>query len=215
MTSPGGSPFRVLVVCTGNICRSPQAAELLQAALDDAGDPWRRSVTVTSAGTRAVEGSSMDASAADCLVSLGGDPTRHRAQQVTVAMIDNADLVICMTREHRQAVARLCPASSRYTFLLTELSALVDSAVSAGVFAERGLPTHSLSDPTLPSCLREGVRFVAARRGLTERPDPSTLDVPDPYRRSAKQYRASAGRIQQCVEQLHDSVAAALSRSSP
>lgn len=115
-------PFRILVVCTGNICRSP-AAQLLLAR--DLGP----SVTVESGGTGAVVGRGVHPLMADLLAKDGVDSSGFRARAVTEAIIRNADLVLVMTREHRASVVELAPAAVRRTFTLQEfvrLLAVVD-----------------------------------------------------------------------------------------
>jgi len=60
MTEPGGAPFTVLMVCTGNICRSPVAERLLRAQTEAVGLP----VVVHSAGTQSMVGHGMTPEAA-------------------------------------------------------------------------------------------------------------------------------------------------------
>lgn len=69
--------FRILFVCTANICRSPMAEHLLRgslAALLDTGGAFR--FEVSSAGIRGWDGEPMDPAAAAELRRLGGDPSR-------------------------------------------------------------------------------------------------------------------------------------------
>lgn len=88
---------RVLLVCSGNTCRSPLAEVLLRDALASAG---RDDVTVTSAGTGAWDGA--PASEGSYLVALerGLDLSRHRARVVTRDMIDDADVILAMGSSH-------------------------------------------------------------------------------------------------------------------
>src|SRR5436189_797269 len=93
----------VLFVCTGNICRSPLAASLLERALQERGIE----VTVASAGTGAWDGA--PASEGAYLVGLerGLDLSGHRARLLTRELVEQADLILTMARHHRARVDEL------------------------------------------------------------------------------------------------------------
>jgi protein arginine phosphatase len=93
----------VLFVCTGNICRSPLAASLLERALKERGID----VAVSSAGTGAWDGA--PASEGAYLVGLerGLDLSGHRARLLTRELVERADLILTMARHHRARVDEL------------------------------------------------------------------------------------------------------------
>src|SRR5438046_1965036 len=93
----------VLFVCTGNICRSPLAAALLQRALKERG----LDMNVTSAGTGAWDGA--PASEGAYLVGLerGLDLSGHRARLLTRELVEQSDLILTMARHHRARVDEL------------------------------------------------------------------------------------------------------------
>lgn len=95
---------RVVLVCTGNICRSPLAEALLKSALQERGVD---AVTVTSAGTGAWDGA--PASEGAYLVGLerGLDLSGHRARLLTREVVEEADLILTMARHHRARVQEL------------------------------------------------------------------------------------------------------------
>jgi protein-tyrosine phosphatase len=109
---PTGMFKHILVLCVGNICRSPTAEYLLRRQL--AG----RDVRVTSAGLGALVGHPIEGHAMELLHEHGMDATQHRARQVDAEMLREADLVLGMERRHLLAAARLAPEASGKLFLL-------------------------------------------------------------------------------------------------
>lgn len=101
-------PYRVTLVCLGNICRSPMAHVVLADRLAKAGLADR--VVVTSSGTGDWHiGQQMDERAAARLAAAGYDPTRHRARQVTVADLAGNDLVLAMDATNLSDLNRMAP----------------------------------------------------------------------------------------------------------
>jgi protein-tyrosine phosphatase len=102
----------VLVVCVGNICRSPIAEALLRCALPE--------MRVFSAGLEAVVGSHPDPDATRLMLELGIDISFHRGQQLTGWMLNAADLVLVMEAEHRRIVETMYPRCKGKVFRLCE-----------------------------------------------------------------------------------------------
>lgn len=92
---------RILVVCTGNICRSPVAEALLKRALPDK--------QISSAGLGAVVGEGVEPKARALAEHAGLDVGQHAAQQLTPQMLSEADLVLVMSEGQRQAIGRMAP----------------------------------------------------------------------------------------------------------
>jgi len=107
--------MNILLVCTGNTCRSPMAEVLLRRALAEAGV---KDVTVSSAGTGAMGGEG--ASEGSYLVAFehGLDLASHRARPVTREMLAETDLALTMSRSHLRKL-ELLGAGGR-SFLLGE-----------------------------------------------------------------------------------------------
>ena len=98
-TRSGGAPYRVAVVCLGNICRSPMADVVLSDRIDAAGLGDR--VEVVSAGTGGWHvGGPMDRRAAALLTTHGYDASRHVAQQFGPEWFADTDLVLAMDAEN-------------------------------------------------------------------------------------------------------------------
>lgn len=95
--------MKILVVCTGNTCRSPLGEVALRAEAAAQGVQ----LVVASAGTGAFDGS--PASEGSYLVALehGLDLSAHRARSLTRALVEDADLILTMSRRHLQRVRDL------------------------------------------------------------------------------------------------------------
>ena len=116
----------MLLVCTGNICRSALAERLARAYLDDALGEDAATIRVQSAGTQAVVGSGVHPDSALVLAGFGGDPAGFAARQLADDMAIDADLTLTLTRAHRREVLRAAPRAMQRTFTLREAAALVE-----------------------------------------------------------------------------------------
>jgi protein-tyrosine phosphatase len=93
--------FRVVFVCTGNICRSPMAEIVFDAFADAAG--LRDRVIATSAGTGDWHvGERADQRTIEALERRGYDGTHHRARQFTHADFGPSDLIVALDRTHER-----------------------------------------------------------------------------------------------------------------
>lgn len=102
----------ILIICVGNICRSPAAEFLFRDRLR------HRDIQVRSAGLKAMVGYPMDDNAMRVLKARGIDAAEHRARQLNADMLRQADLVLAMERDHLAAASRLAPEASGKLFLL-------------------------------------------------------------------------------------------------
>lgn len=175
---------RILTVCTGNICRSPLATQLLRMRLDP------HEFVLDSAGTGALVDAPMDALTSEIADDLGvPDARAHRARQVTSSMVAQANLVLALTLEHRRQIVELKPAATKYTYTLREFARIVDE-VPHSAFADA---TDGARDP-IRSALA-ALAAVAAYRGTLEPIDPAMLEVVDPYRRPRRVHEQAAAEI--------------------
>lgn len=173
----------ILVVCTGNICRSAYAewrlADLLRGT----------EYTVASAGTRAVVGDPMHPLAAEVLERQGVSGGNHVAVQLTKEIARGAGLVLAMTREHRTAIVQLAPACLRTTYTLLEVQRLLSLIDTAE------LPDEP--DPRLRA-LVNGLRM--ARGTLAARPEDD--DIADPIGLPLAAFEQMADEVEPAVAAL-------------
>ena len=115
----------MLLVCTGNVCRSALAERLGRAYLAEALGERAAEVRLVSAGVGAVVGSGMHPDSGLVLRGLGGDPDDFRARQLVDDMAVDADLTLTMTRAHRREVLKVAPRALSRTFTLREAADLL------------------------------------------------------------------------------------------
>jgi protein-tyrosine phosphatase len=123
-------PYRICVVCLGNICRSPMAERVLAAQLDVAGLAGR--VVVDSAGTGDWHvGEAMDARARAELSRRGHDAGGHEARQLQPDWLDDYDLLLAMDRSNLAGVRDLAAGKPGLAGRIMLLRAF-DPAAAAG-----------------------------------------------------------------------------------
>jgi protein-tyrosine phosphatase len=178
-----GRKFRVLFVCTGNICRSPFAQVLTRYLLDVHLGAAAREFEVTSAGVGAVVGAPMHPASRRALEPwglAGAAAQDFRARQLTAVDLATADLVLTATTAHRADALRIRPKSLPNVFTVREFAGLVGSVDLSG------LPV----DPVA----RALALVPAARgaRGMTPALSAQDYSVPDPIRGSVADHLNSA-----------------------
>ncbi|MGJ4844455.1 low molecular weight phosphatase family protein [Leifsonia sp. Le1] len=168
----------ILVVCTGNICRSPLAEQLFVRQLR--GLPFG----VSSAGTAARAGTAMPDAAQAVALALGAEaPERHRARPLIPQLAAEARLVLTATRAHRRSVVELAPSAVRRTFTLREFARLAATDPSE-LPAESGSP-HDRFDALVAALSARRIRVSA----------PENDDIVDPYGAATDVYRTSGEQI--------------------
>lgn len=122
--------LRLLLVCTGNTCRSPMAAGLARKMIANKlgckhTELAAGGVHVTSAGTSGSIGGAAT-NAAKAMAELGIDLSDHTAISITKEMVMQADHVYVMTESHRQCIMGLAPSAADRIALLADDGDIVD-----------------------------------------------------------------------------------------
>ncbi|MFC6595888.1 protein-tyrosine-phosphatase [Kitasatospora paranensis] len=180
--------FRILFVCTGNVCRSPIAERLTRHELDTRLGARAERFVVESAGTWGHEGAPMEAHAATVLGEYGVDSAGFAGRELLDEHVIDADLVLTATLDHRAQVISMGHKAGLRTFTLKEFTRLV-----------RRIEPSTLPDPLdgarLPERARALVRSAAALRGWLLAASPESDEVDDPY-------GAPIGMFRNCGEEI-------------
>jgi protein-tyrosine phosphatase len=191
--------FRLLFVCTGNICRSPFAEILTRHLLiGRLGGHAAAQFRVSSAGVQAVVGGGMHADSRTQLAPWGLERAvagRFVARQVTPAMVDEAHLVLGASPRHRSAVVQLAPAALTTAFSIREFARL------ARLTDARPLPTEPVARA---HALVEETRLM---RGLTPPGEPGEDRIPDPMGQPVHAHARAALLISDAVRTIVDAIA--------
>tara|TARA_R110002126_G_scaffold687_4_gene4281 strand:- start:1561 stop:1995 length:435 start_codon:yes stop_codon:yes gene_type:complete len=102
----------VLMVCAGNICRSPTAEYVLKSKLTD------KNITVSSAGLTALVAKPADAMAQKIALSHGVVMDTHQGQQLSSQLIATNSVILVMEQRHLNDVHSRYPEARGKTFLL-------------------------------------------------------------------------------------------------
>jgi protein-tyrosine-phosphatase len=119
------SDFNILIVCTGNTCRSPMAEGILKSILKEKGID---DIHVASAGIGAMVKMPATPFAVEAARNWGVEISGHRAQQLTPKLIEEADLILAMAPEHVEEILRRKPDAVRKTFLIKAFPAPYSSS---------------------------------------------------------------------------------------
>jgi protein-tyrosine phosphatase len=197
--------FRVLFVCTGNICRSPYAEILTRHLLvGRLGGRAAAAFHVASAGVQAVVGSAMHPMTRAELSAWGltqaAATEQFTARQLRSEMAAEAHLVLGANTRHRSAVIEREPSALATSFSLREFARLAAEVDQAELPAEPVARAHEL------------VEQVRKRRGISPPSLPESDRIPDPMGGSQQAHHEAVVLIEDAVTTIVDVVAPPVSR---
>lgn len=178
----------ILVVCTGNICRSPMAEGFLRSALLRRLGP--DAPPVASVGVIARDGAAAEPGAVRAAAERDVDIADHVARRLRREHIEAADLIVAMAREHRAALVEAAPGAAGRIFTLKELVRLLEALPASrepGGATERLRSRVSRAD----ALRRQGFRGAARDQ-----------DVDDPLGMPLEVYGAVAQELDTWCERL-------------
>jgi len=157
-------------------------------------------ITVSSAGVMAMSGDPMTPQSADAMVKRGFTPTKHVSQDLTPKILEEADLVLTATLDHRGELARMLPKASKYSFTIDEFARLTSFLRADPEFQEE---FKRKPKETREQYLKRAIQQAVLLRGMV----PTNLDpkdVVDPYGESVEVYNQVAEHVDVMLEIIVD-----------
>lgn len=152
---------KIVFVCTGNTCRSPMAEGLLRALLP-ADSGWE----VCSAGICAGDGFPVSRNSVDALREKEIDISNHLSQNLSPELIEQADLLVTMTRQHRVAILSFSPESADKVFLLKSFGIAQSAAADIADPVGEGLDVYRRVRDEIDAALPDLILYLMEHKGL-------------------------------------------------
>jgi protein-tyrosine-phosphatase len=199
MTAPeagGGTPFRILFVCTGNTCRSPMAEAIARHRATERG--WG-TVEFRSAGVSAWPGSPATEAVVRVANRHGVEGLEaHRSTPVTGELLEWADLILAMTPSHLHLLLATSGTLGAEAEAAPAGEPMAPEAPGGPEGGEAGGGEEELHVGLLTSFAARGEAW----------PDPGDPGVPDPFGGSDAEYEATWEALEGLVERVLDRLAA-------
>ncbi|PRX42030.1 protein-tyrosine phosphatase [Planifilum fimeticola] len=192
----------VLLVCTGNTCRSPMAEAILTRLAGKEG----LKVSVRSAGLFAMDGAEVSENTRKVLGERGIRHS-HRARSVNPELIEWADLILTMTLDHKRRLISMNPDSVGKVYTLKEY-ALTDGETRERIRRLEQMTAELEARRALGGGKEEDVRSLEEsirreRKALEQDGVPlEDLDIPDPFGGDVDTYRRCADRLEELLRRI-------------
>lgn len=147
--------YKLLFICTGNICRSPMAEALARSI----GQSQGKTVNARSASTLGLTNRPAHRHSVKVMRWNSINITEHRSQPITKTLIDWADFILVMERKHATHVREHFPEASEKTLELGTFGgyAQIDDPIGKWVWAFRGCRNN------ISSCLSRFIQQLPHR----------------------------------------------------
>lgn len=113
--------MNIVIVCTGNTCRSPMAEAILKDVLIKKGQQIDE-FNITSAGISTIDGLDASKHSINALKEMNIDIKSHKSKVLTIDLVENSDLILTMTKSHKDIILNSLPKFSNKVFTLKEFA---------------------------------------------------------------------------------------------
>ncbi|MBE3576615.1 MAG: low molecular weight protein arginine phosphatase [Limnochordales bacterium] len=204
----GAAAYRILLICTGNTCRSSMAEVYLRHLLQERGVTG---VEVTSAGLAAFEGAPATPQAVQVMKEEGLDLASHRAHRLAAADVMRADLILTMTSDQKRALLGQYPQASGRVFALLEYAEgkdlgplllrlhLLEQLEEARRKQKPEAAEHRVEEQGVPG---GGDESEDEREKRELQAQLAVYDIEDPIGGDLEVYRKTARKIRTALEQV-------------
>lgn len=181
-------PFSILIVCTGNLCRSPMAQATLRHGLDAQLAPSERHrLHVASAGVRAPQDAPLERNTSRVLTERGIPMNGFRSRRLDPSMVESAGLVLTASRSQRLVIGQERPEAYGRTYTLREFADLLQEVDPAQ------LPAGPVERAARVVTLAREIR------GLRAPLSPDLIDIDDPIGQRLPAFRRCLDAVLEAV----------------
>lgn len=155
--------MNIMFVCTGNTCRSAMAEGLAKKEISDK----NLDINVSSSGIFAMEGEHASYNSVAIMKEYDVDIVTHRATQIEHANINDKDLILCATQNHKNQVIMRYPELKNRVFTMKEYAGLDKDGADMDIGDPWGydINTFRMCAAEISLCVDKIIEKIANKRG--------------------------------------------------